>query len=252
MYLTKLFFNVVSCYATIEKNDHIEGNNLSRDTSFNVACGLDEKLINESYYIKKSFKCHSTKNFLDLKQNMSVGCKHYDGINYQCTYNHFEVKEGCHSLPELCEIAYLHCLNHTTIEILNEITTTKKSLNSLTYGPEIEQINFSTQKKGFFNKQNEQAEKTNVHVTTTIMPSNETTLLGTIPNILENTKKSESTNNSYHIPSITINNESFVKNNFSKYVYCLVIFIIFLSIFLICCIYWRKRFTNKKESYELM
>ncbi|CEF61830.1 Hypothetical protein SRAE_1000010600 [Strongyloides ratti] len=244
MYLTKLFFNVVSCYTNIKKNDHIDEDKLLNNKFFDVACGLDKKLIKESYYIKKDFKCYSSNDFLDIKQKLSVECKLYDEINYQCIYNHYELKQDCHSLPELCEIVYLRCFNHTTVTILNETTTTRKIMSGLVYEPKIEQINLYSQNKKILNEKNKQSEEVKFFSTTAIMLTKTTASFKTKLDILKIA-------NNDHFTPIKIQNQNLAKNNFTKYSYCLILFVIFLNIITICCIYMRKKFTNKKESYEL-
>uniref|UniRef100_A0A0K0EU64 PIR protein n=1 Tax=Strongyloides venezuelensis TaxID=75913 RepID=A0A0K0EU64_STRVS len=251
MYLTKLFFNVVSCYANAANVNYGEKNNSALGEFFNVACGLNEKLINSTYNFNKVFKCQSQSNFLNLEEKMPVECRLTDGINYHCTYNHFEHKEGCKSLPELCEIAYLQCINHTTINLPVEIkttqpTTTKNLVNNLKYGIEMEQSNFSPRSNNAIHQTTTRPETTTNHPETLSSTTKIIIISTTEPNYLDTTE------NYFSSSLIFVYTNLEDGHHHDEFIYDLTFFVMSLITIIICFLYVKRRFTKKGNAYELV
>uniref|UniRef100_A0A0N5CF02 Fam-e protein n=1 Tax=Strongyloides papillosus TaxID=174720 RepID=A0A0N5CF02_STREA len=250
MYLTKLFFNVVSCYANAVNVDYGVKYNSSLGEFFDVACGLDEKLINNTYNFNNVFKCQSPSNFLNLEEKMPVECRLTDGINYHCTYNHFEHKEGCKSLPELCEIAYLRCLNHTTINVPVEIkttqpATTKKLINDLKYRAEMEQSNFSQRTNNVIRQTTIPPETTTNYPETLPSTTKIIVISTTEPNYLETT-------DNYSASSLIFVYTNLEDEYHNEFIYDLTFFVMSLITIIICFLYVKRRFTKKGNAYELV
>uniref|UniRef100_A0A0N4ZQR9 Fam-e protein n=1 Tax=Parastrongyloides trichosuri TaxID=131310 RepID=A0A0N4ZQR9_PARTI len=105
MLLTKLFFDIVICFTTY---DNILSNITALQESngfFGVSCGLFYRPNTDG------FKCEIEDDNLMDNVTMAFKCTPSNGKSYQCSYDYYEIFEGCDLQPENCEIAYFKCLD---------------------------------------------------------------------------------------------------------------------------------------------